>query len=137
MLAIDLGARRIGVAVSDKARTIAFVRPAILRSGDADRDRTAIVSVAADHDVTTVVVGLPLSLDGREGRAATAARQEAAALQSCLETTGVQVTVCDERFTTVTASRSLREAGKPARKARASVDSAAAAVLLQAWLEQG
>jgi putative Holliday junction resolvase len=82
------------------------------------------------------VVGLPLSLSGRVGPAARAALQEADALRRELEPLGVAVETADERLTTAEAQRSLRHAGRSGRSARQVVDSAAAMVLLQAWLDR-
>ncbi len=83
-----------------------------------------------------MVIGLPLSLSGQVGPAARAALDEADALRRALEPLGVDVETADERLTTVEAQRSLREAGRTGRAARRVVDSAAAMVLLQAWLDR-
>ncbi len=133
--ALDLGARRIGVAYSDSGRTLASPWGTIERSGDAGRDRTAVIDAVREVEAQTVVVGLPLSLSGKTGPAAQAALDEAAALRALLEPLGVTVETADERFTTVEAERSLRAAGKNTKAARKVVDSAAAMVLLQAWLD--
>ena len=133
--AIDLGARRIGVAFSDSGRTLASPWGTIERSGDPGRDRTAVVEAVREVEAATVVVGLPLSLSGEVGPAARAALEEAAALRELLEPLGVSVETADERFTTVEAERSLRAAGRTGKKARKVIDSAAAMVLLQAWLD--
>ena len=133
--AIDLGARRIGVAFSDSGRTIASPWGTIERSGDRARDRTAVVEAVREVEAATVVVGLPLSLSGEVGPAARAALEEAAALRELLQPLGVSVETADERFTTVEAERSLRAAGRTGKKARRVIDSAAAMVLLQAWLD--
>jgi putative Holliday junction resolvase len=132
ILALDLGTRRIGVAVSDTTETLASPRPAVERSGDPARDHRRIAEVAAEEEVELVLVGLPLSLDGTEGPAAQAARAEVAALEHVLP---VPVEVHDERLTTVTAHRLLAEQGLDSRKRRSVVDGAAAAVLLQSWLD--
>jgi putative Holliday junction resolvase len=79
-----------------------------------------------------VVVGLPLSLDGTHGPAATAATKEADRLASVV---GVPVEMYDERFTTVTAERGMLEAGLNTQERRKVVDKVAAAVMLQAWLD--
>jgi putative holliday junction resolvase len=134
--ALDLGSRRIGVAYSDSARSLASPWGTIERSGDADRDRVAIVDAIRQVDAVAVVVGLPLSLSGRVGPAARAALEEADALRRALEPLGVAVETADERLTTAEAQRSLRRAGRTARSARRVVDSAAAMVLLQAWLDR-
>jgi len=133
--ALDLGARRIGVAYSDSARSIASPWGTIERSGDPGHDRSAVVDAVREVEASTVVVGLPLSLSGEVGPAARAALEEAAALRDLLEPLGVSVETADERFTTVEAERSLRAAGRTGKKARKVVDSAAAMVLLQGWLE--
>jgi putative holliday junction resolvase len=133
--ALDLGARRIGVAYSDSGRNLASPWGTIQRSGDPARDRTAVVEAVREVGALTVVVGLPLSLSGDVGPAARAALDEASALRALLEPLGVTVETADERFTTVEAERSLRAVGRTGKAARKVVDSAAAMVLLQAWLD--
>lgn len=135
VVALDLGARRIGVAYSDSGRTLASPWGTVERSGDPARDREAVVEVIAEIQAGTVVVGLPLSLSGASGPAARAAQSEAAALRALLEPMAITVETCDERFTTVEAQRSLTKAGRRGRAARSVIDSAAAMVLLQAWLD--
>lgn len=136
-VAVDLGSRRIGVAVSDGRGSMAFPRPFIERSGDPAADHRAVAAVVAEAGADVLVVGLPLSLDGRQGPAARAAASEAAALAAALEGAGVRVETADERLTTVAAEAALAEAGVRGRARRRSVDSAAATVLLQAWLDAG
>lgn len=133
VLGLDLGQRRIGVAVSDPDRVLASPERVIQRSGDAERDRRAIAEVAEEWEVGLIVVGLPLSLDGSEGPAATAALDEAARIG---EATGRPVETYDERFTTVSADRSLAEANVRGRDRRKVIDMVAATVLLQAWLDR-
>ena len=135
MAAVDLGARRIGVAVSDGSATLASPRGTVRRSGDPEADRRAVAALVLEAGAGHVVVGLPLSLDGRRGPAARAAVAEATALGALLATDGVTVETYDERFTTVSAERALAEAGRVGRARRAVVDETAAAVLLQAWLD--
>ena len=134
-MAVDLGSRRIGVAVSDGGGTMAFPRPCIERGADPAADRRAVAGVVAEEEAAVLVVGLPLSLDGHHGAAARAAREEASALAELLEASGVTVETFDERFTTVSAESALAEAGRRGSARRRSVDSAAATVLLQAWLD--
>ncbi len=133
--ALDLGARRIGVAFSDSGRSLASPWGTIERSGDPVRDRSAVVHAVQEVEASTLVVGLPLSLSGEVGPAATAALQEVAELRALLEPLGVSVETVDERFTTVEAQRSLRAAGRTGKAARKVIDSAAAMVLLQSWLD--
>ncbi len=134
-MGIDLGSRRIGVAVSDSAGTLALPRTTLVRTGDLEQDRSALVRLVLDEEAEVVVIGLPLSLDGARGAAAQAAEAEAAALSVLLTPEGVAVELFDERLTTVTAHAALAQAGKSSRARRSVVDRSAAAVLLQAWLD--
>jgi len=135
VLGVDLGERRIGVAVSDSGRVMASPRCTIHRGKDPVSDRAKIAALVAESEVKTVVVGLPLGLDGRRGRAARAAEEEAAALAELLGPLGVEVETFDERLTTVSADRQLVEAGHKGAARRRVVDQTAAAVMLQAWLD--
>lgn len=136
-IGLDLGSRRIGVAVSDSARTLASPRTTVLRTKDAAGDRRTLVSLVLESEASVVVIGLPLSLGGDRGAAAEAAEAEAAALAALLEPEGVEVELFDERLTTVSAHAALAETGKSSRQRRTVVDRSAAAVLLQAWLDGG
>jgi putative Holliday junction resolvase len=136
VVALDLGSRRIGVAFSDSGRSVASPWGTIARSGDAARDRGAIVDAVLEVEASTVVVGLPLSLSGATGPAARAALDEAAALRELLGPMDIAVETADERFTTVEAQRSLQAAGRGGKAARKVIDAAAAMVLLQAWLDR-
>jgi putative Holliday junction resolvase len=135
VVALDLGSKRIGVAYSDSSRVLASPWGTIERSGNRDRDRRAVLEAVREIEASAVVVGLPLSLSGQTGPAARGALEEADALRVALAPMGVAVETADERFTTVEAARSLRAAGRTGREARKVVDSAAAMVLLQAWLD--
>ncbi|HEY5109637.1 MAG TPA: Holliday junction resolvase RuvX [Acidimicrobiales bacterium] len=132
---VDLGAKRIGIAVSDSAGTLATPRGTLNRTGDAERDRRALVDLVVEEEAVVVVVGHPLSLDGTRGPAARAAEGEAAALASVLADRGVAVELFDERLTTVSAHQALRAGGTKGRNQRAVVDQTAAAVMLMAWLD--
>jgi putative holliday junction resolvase len=134
--AIDLGSRRIGVAVSDGTGTLATPRCTVERSGDPEADRASVVAVVLEAEARHLVVGLPLSLDGRPRQAAREAEAEAGALRALLAPQGVEVETFDERLTTVTAERALAAAGRSGRKRRPVIDQAAAAVILQAWLDR-
>jgi putative Holliday junction resolvase len=134
--ALDLGSRRIGIAYSDSGRTVASPWGMVERSGDAARDREAVIAVLTEIGARVVVVGLPLSLSGASGPAARAALQEVELLRADLEPSGVTVETLDERFTTIEAQRSLTAAGRKGKASRAVIDSAAAMVLLQAWLDR-
>jgi putative Holliday junction resolvase len=133
VLAVDLGERRIGLALSDASGTLASPLRTLEASGDPEHDRLAVVMAARDAEAQVIVVGLPRSLSGREGPAARRARAEAAALA---EVAGeITVELHDERFTTRDAERALGAAGTRRRERRARVDAAAAAIILQSYLD--
>ncbi len=133
--ALDLGTRRIGVAYSDSRRTLASPWGTVERSGDPARDRAAMVAAVSEIEATTVVIGVPLSLTGQVGPAARAALDEVEALRALWAPLGIEVVTADERLTTVEAQRSLTAAGRKGKASRSVIDSAAAMVLLQSWLE--
>ena len=128
VLALDPGTRRVGVAVSDTARHMAFPRPA-LEAGPGLPAR--VRQLVDEEEISLVVVGLPKSLSGAEGAAARSARALAEQLSDLLEP---PVLLHDERLTTVTASARLRDAGVAGRVSRDRVDGAAAVVLLESWM---
>ena len=134
VLGVDLGSRRIGLALSDPTGRVATPHAVIERSGDPAADRRKILAYAREAGASRVVVGLPLSLSGDTGPAARAVLEEVAALRALA---GEEVTVetHDERLTTVIAEQGMREARVPRRARRRTVDSAAAAVMLQSYLE--
>jgi putative Holliday junction resolvase len=132
VVGVDLGSRRIGVAVSDAGGRLASPVEVLERSGDPDRDRQALARLIDELEGERVVVGLPLSLDGSIGPAARAALDEVEALAAH---TAVPIETYDERFTTVTADHLLRQQRTNARQRRTVIDKAAAAVLLQSWLD--
>lgn len=130
VLGLDLGDARIGVAVSDDERRLA-VPVGTVRTG-APADLRALAALVRENGATLVVVGHPLSLSGERGPRARHAEQFAEALRAVV---GVPVELQDERMSTVEAQRALRAAGARGRRARGAVDSSAAAVILQAWLD--
>lgn len=133
-LGLDLGSRRIGVAVSDSDGRLATPIATLERTSAKDRaaDHRAIAEIVAEWGAEIVAVGLPLSLDGTVGPAAKAVLDEVAELAERL---AVPVETVDERFTTVTANHQLRAGGVRARARSGVIDQAAAAVLLQSWLD--
>lgn len=132
VLGLDLGSRRIGVAVSDATGTLASPHGVVERSGDTAADHRRLAELVIELGAERVVVGLPLSMSGGYGPAARAAAEEAAQLAALLP---VAVDAYDERLTTVSAQRALRSGGTRARQQRRVIDQAAAAVMLQAWLD--
>jgi putative Holliday junction resolvase len=133
---VDLGSRRIGLALSDPTGTVASPLEVLNRSGDVGRDHDAIVAAAREAGAQTIVVGLPLSLSGAEGPAAKAARAEVDELSAGAVLAGIDVLLHDERLTTVTAERALKEARMRREARRRVVDKVAAAVMLQSWLDR-
>jgi putative Holliday junction resolvase len=128
-LGVDVGSVRLGVAVSDPGGALAVPLDTVRRGPD-DLDRLA--ALATEHEVLEVVVGLPVSLSGREGQAAHGARDFADQLAPRL---GVPVRLVDERLSTVDAHRALREAGMNAKRRRGVVDRSAAVIILQSALD--
>ena len=131
-LGIDLGSKRIGVAVSDRSGTIASPLTVLARTGSRQHDHERIRALVQEEEAECVVVGLPLSLDGSIGPAARGAIAEAEELSSVV---GVPVETFDERLTTVSADRMLMEQRMNAQARRRVVDKVAAAVMLQSWLD--
>lgn len=132
-LGLDLGSKRVGVAVSDSDGRVATPVGTVARTGDRVAEHRRVAELVAEWEAEVVVVGLPLSLDGSTGPAARAALEEIEQLRAALD---VPVLSHDERLTTVTAHDRLREQGVKGRRRTAVVDQTAAAVLLQAWLER-
>lgn len=129
-LGVDVGTVRIGVAVSDREGLMATPVETVAR-GRGDLDRLA--EIADEREAVELVVGLPRSLSGREGPAARAVRDYAVTLAARVAPR--QVRLVDERLTTVSAGRGLREAGVGGRRARGVIDQVAATAILQAALD--
>lgn len=134
-LGLDLGDRRIGVAVCDADRTVATPYETLTRVGNRPVEHDLIGEIVDRVDATVIVVGLPLSLDGSVGPAARKVLSEVKALRKRFDPDGVEVVSHDERNSTTTAAHSLADAGVGSRKGRAVVDQIAAAVILQSWID--
>ncbi len=133
-LGLDLGTKRVGVAVSDSGGTLATPIEVVARLGDRPREHRIIVELVEEWEAEIVVVGLPYSLDGSLGPMAQKCLAEIKVLGDTLD---VPVVPYDERLTTVTAERSLMEQNMNAEERRRVIDKVAAAVMLQAWLDAG
>src|SRR5439155_13086218 len=131
--AVDLGKVRVGLAVSDELGVLAHPKAA-LAGGNRKKLLADLAALAEADAIDRFLVGLPLNRSGDEGREAERARKFAQALA---DATGREVELVDERLSTVEATRRLAEGGVSAQKRRPRVDSASAAVLLQAWLDRG
>jgi putative Holliday junction resolvase len=134
VLAIDLGERRIGVALSDASQTLASPLTTVTRSGDPVRDRRAVVDLANEYEASTIVVGMPLSMSGERGKSAQAAADEITELQR-IAGDSIAVVAIDERLTTVSAQRMLDASGVRRKDQRSRIDQAAATVMLQHYLD--
>lgn len=132
-MALDVGTKTIGVAVSDPLGMFAQPLLTIRRVGVA-KDSVAIQEIIDEKQVQHVVVGLPLELDGTETRSARLARQIGNAVG---ELSGLQVTYIDERFTSVEAERQLISVGMKRKKRKQVIDQQAAVLILQAFLDGG
>ena len=131
LFGLDVGTKTIGVARG--TQELGLVTPLTVLSRKSVRaDSSRIAALCQEHEVRTIVVGLPLMLDGTEGRSVRLARQ----IGEALRTLGFSVFYQDERFSTIEAHRRLLDAGHSSRKRKASIDAAAAAVILEAWLQE-
>ena len=130
MLAIDLGAKRVGVAVSDELRITVKPLPSIVRRSWKDFLRR-IVALVETYDARGMVIGLPLRLDGVEGEAAQDARAVASKFQRSL---GIPVYLQDERLTTFEAASNLRSGARSEQEIDAAIDSESAALILRDFI---
>lgn len=133
-LGVDLGSRRIGVALSDESGTAASPLTVVERVTDRASDHETILGLALEHNAATIVVGLPLRMDGGVGPAARRVLSEVDELRRWVGDR-VRVEVHDERLSTVTAERALAAGGVRRHRRRQKIDKVAAAVILQAWLD--
>ena len=129
--ALDLGAVRVGVAITDELGLMAHPRGAL-----AAKPRPALLAalkaLVTEENVGRIVIGFPLDMRGTEGEAARRARDTA---QAIADATSCDVELFDERLTTVQAQRQLTDSGLKGKKARARIDEASAVMILQAWLD--
>lgn len=132
VLGLDLGTRRIGIAVSDRLRGVATPERTLARSTFA-RDATALLELAGTRDVGGFVIGLPRNMDGSEGPRAQSARAFARNLSRL---TPLPITFWDERLSTVAAERALLEADASRRKRAEVIDHVAASYILQGALDR-
>jgi putative Holliday junction resolvase len=132
VLAVDLGERRVGLALSDPSRTIASGLR-VMRRSTREAEFAALRALVEAEDVDLVVVGMPLGMGGEPGVQAELTRRWVDALRPALP---VPVEVVDERLTTVQAHRALDAMGVRRRAQRGRVDAVAATLLLQSYLDR-
>lgn len=130
-MGLDVGTKTIGVAISDElgitGQSLKTLRRSSLRS-----DLAALRELIQEHAVSRIIVGLPLNMDGSEGPMAAGCREFGRALEAASD---VPVEYWDERLSTVAAERVLLEGDVSRRRRREVVDSVAAAIILQGWLD--
>lgn len=131
VMGLDVGDRRVGVALSDPTRLIAQGLEVLHRTRR-DADVAALAALCATHAVDAIVVGWPLRLSGRPGIQTRKVQQFIDALAAVID---LPIHKWDERLSTVAAERALREGGVRAREQRAVVDKVAATLILQGWLD--
>ncbi len=136
-IGIDVGSVRIGVASSDPGGILATPVETVPRAkakGSRSPDVLRVASIVEEYDAVEIVVGLPRTLRGESGSAVDAAAGFARALAK--QVPGIPIRMADERLTTVTATRALRESGVRAKSQRGVIDQAAAVAILQGWLDE-
>jgi putative holliday junction resolvase len=130
IIGLDHGSRRIGIAVGDTETAMAFARPALRRTREA-ADLAAVIALAQAEGTIRTIVGLPRNMDGTEGSQAAAAR----AFGDQLTKLGLAVEYVDERLTSWQAAEQIAPGGKRPVRASGELDSAAAALILQEYLD--
>ena len=130
IIGLDHGTRRIGVAIGDTETGMAFARTAIQRR-NLDRDLALVGELCTTEGVERVVIGLPLNMDGSEGPQSELVRTFGERLAGI----GLEVVYEDERLTTWEAGERLAEVGRKARRGSGELDSTAARVILQQYLD--
>lgn len=131
VMALDLGEKRIGVAISDETRRIAGSHSVLLRKSRLE-DFRRYAKIVSEHKVTLLVVGLPIRLDGEEGRQAAWVRDYTEEMRAHLN---IPVEFWDEALSTRRAQESMRARGQRGRKSRERIDAVAAAFILQDFLD--
>lgn len=134
ILALDVGDKRIGVALSDPLRMLASPLTTIESSNQSDPcvALDAVLSIAEEHAASEIVVGIPYLMSGRIGAQAHTTLQFVEALA---QRTAIPITKQDERLSSVQAERMLAQSGTPTSQDKGRIDAAAAAVILQAYLD--
>lgn len=131
VMALDLGEKRIGIAVSDPTRTIASPFMVLNRKSRAD-DFARYLAIVEEQAVTLIVVGLPITLGGEEGQRAAWVRDYAEDFGRHID---IPIVFQDESLTTVTATDALHAQGRRGRKLKDRVDAIAATLILQSYLD--
>lgn len=133
VLALDVGLRRIGLALSDPLGITAQGLQTFFRT-NLREDLARLSLLAREHETTLIVVGLPMHMSGNEGRQAGLVRDFAEKLE---ERSGLPVRMWDERLTTMEATRILKQSGVSQQKRSKAVDRLSAVLILQSFLDAG
>jgi len=131
VLALDIGEKRIGVAVSDPSGSVATPL-VVLDARKVLGDGRELVRLVEDYEAELVLVGLPLSMDGSEGPQAAHVRHAAARLAGFLR---IPIEFADERLSSAQASKAMQEGGATSRDQRGRLDMVAASLFLQSYLD--
>lgn len=131
VLALDIGEKRVGIAISDPSGRVATPLK-VIATQSLLGDSRLLAALADDYEIELVVVGLPLSLDGTEGRQAAEVRRIATLLAKALP---LPFEYFDERLSSAAAKRAMTEAGVSDKAKRGSVDMVAASIFLQSYLD--
>jgi putative Holliday junction resolvase len=131
LMALDIGERRIGVALSDPGQMLARGLRVITR-GSRQADASLIGSLVREHEVEKIIVGHPLRLDGSAGEQA---RQIEAYARELQQDTGIPVLLWDESYSTERAREAMIEAGRKRKERKERLDAVAAAVILQDYMD--
>jgi putative Holliday junction resolvase len=129
---LDLGERRIGLAVTDASRSFVFPAGYIARS-KLQQDVGRVLEIAKEREIQAILVGIPYTLSGEEG---TQARRARGFIRYLRRETGLPIHEVDERYTSVEAEALLREAGQQPSREKAAVDEKAAVLILQRYLDR-
>ena len=131
-MALDIGDKRIGVALSDPLQILASPLQTIVRTGD-ESALLEITALVAKHGVEKLIIGMPYSLDGTIGYQA---EKVLSFRDQIAQRLSVEIVLQDERLSSVTADQKLKETRKRSARLRDKIDAAAAAVILQFYLDE-
>lgn len=131
LMGLDIGEKTIGVALSDEGGVLASGYRTIRRVGG-DSDLNEVLAITKDFSIQTIIIGLPLGLDGKEGLSCRRARR----FGEKLESSGLELYFWDERFTTTEAERMLIDSNIKRKARKEMIDQSAAALILQSWLDK-
>ncbi len=132
ILALDVGTKTIGIALSDETGTIASPQKTLMRQPGKRKDAQALQEMVLQYDVATIIVGLPLQSDGSVGKQALFVQDFVATLRNYLR---IPLYFQDESLSTWEAEQPLIEAGRTRQERKEILDSLAASLILQRWLE--